>query len=71
MWKVVILLATLGLTLSLGGCAASPTPEGGCAMCATCCKSEGKDMKCEKKEKSAGCCEKGGAEGKSKEEHQH
>jgi hypothetical protein len=62
--------ATLILALSLAACAG--TPKAGCCEMAGAagCKSEGKAMKCDMKEKAGGCCSKG-AEGKPSEGHQH
>jgi hypothetical protein len=72
MRKLLNYLAFLTLTLSLAACAgSSQSPEGCCAMGKACCKAEGKPMTCEQKEKSAGCCSKGAAEGKPQEGHQH
>ena len=70
MQRLMAILGVLTLTMSLAACAGTPASEGCCPMCASGCKTEGKEMKCEKKEK-AGCCDKGAAEGKKAEGHQH
>lgn len=67
MSRVFRLLATLALALSLAACAGSPKSSDGCCPM---CSSEGKAMKCEKKEHAGGCCSKG-TEGKAQEGHQH
>jgi len=72
MRKLIGVLGMLALLLGLASCAGSgKSSEGCCAMCATGCKPEGKAMKCDLKEHAGGCCDKGGAEGKPKEGHQH
>lgn len=70
MSRFVSFLAVLALTLGLAACACSSKPEGSCPMCASGCKSEGKEMKCEK-DPSCSCCAKGAADGRPAEGHQH
>ena len=71
MRKGIGFLASLALMLSLAACAGTPKSEGCCSMCCGDCKAAGKEMKCEKKDSSGGCCSKGATEGKPAEGHQH
>lgn len=69
MRKLVSMLVGMVLALGMAACAGSCKSEGCCGMCGAGCSSKGQAMaceKCDKKEKSADCCSKGGAEG-----HQH
>jgi len=68
MSKILSLLGTLALILSLAACASTGGAEG-TSCCAS--KADGTTMKCDSKKMSCACCAKGGAEGKAAEGHQH